>query len=53
MDFHNKHKFLCPSQITELYNYLILNGYTINNSFTNLMQKNNVDPNSQLLFYIN
>ena len=53
MDFHDKNKFLCISQITELYNYLILNGYTINDSFTKLMQKKNIDQNSQLLFYIN
>jgi len=53
MDFHDRNKFLCISQITQLYNYLILNGYTINESFTKLMQKNNIDPNSQLLFYIN
>lgn len=53
MDFHDKNKFLCINQITELYNYLISNGYTINESFTKLMQKSNIDPNSQLLFFIN
>ena len=53
MDFEDKNKFFCISNIPELYNYLISNGYTINDSFTKLMLKNNIDPNSQLLFYFN
>lgn len=53
MDLENKEEFMCLSKITELYNYLISNGYNINESFTKLMQKSSIDPNSQLLFYIN
>ena len=53
MDFNNKNKFLCIDKIIELYNFLIQNGYNINDQFTKLIQKNNLSQNSQLLFYIN
>ncbi len=53
MDFQDKTKFLCISKIAELYNYLISNGYIINEPFTTLMKNTNIYTNSQLLFYFN
>lgn len=53
MDLNDKNKFMCVENITDLYNFLFTNGYTINNDFTKLMLKVNIDPNSQLLFYFN
>jgi hypothetical protein len=43
---------MCLSQIPELYNYLLSNGYTINDGFTKLMLKTlPTTNNNQLLFY--
>ena len=51
-DINNQSEFMCLSQMPELYNYLIDNGYTINDSFTKLILKTlPTDNNSQLLFY--
>lgn len=54
LDINNSQNFLCLSEIPKLYNFLISNGYTINDTFTKLMLKANLNiNNSQLLFYIN
>lgn len=53
MDINNKENFMCLSDIPNLYNYLISNGYTIDIEFSKLMKKNNINLNSEILFYIN
>jgi hypothetical protein len=57
-DLSNPTEFMCISQIPELYNFLIINGYTIDDTFTKIMLKNQINPssttniNSSLVFYI-
>jgi len=51
-DINSPTEFMCLSQIPELYNYLLSNGYTINDGFTKLMLKTlPTTNNNQLLFY--
>ena len=54
LDINNPSELMCLSQIPELYNFLLTNGYTINDIFSTLMLKADLNlNNAQLLFYIN
>lgn len=53
MDPNNLNNFLCIEQITFFINFLLKNGYTINESLTRLLKKSNLESGAELLFYIN
>tara|TARA_B100001287_G_scaffold50199_1_gene39224 strand:- start:508 stop:852 length:345 start_codon:yes stop_codon:yes gene_type:complete len=53
MNPNNINDFLCIEQLPIFINFLLNNGYTINESLTRLLKKSNLENDAELLFYIN
>lgn len=53
LDMDNKNDFLCIDDISKLFNFLKSNGYTIDSTFTKLMNKNNrLNNNDDFICFI-
>lgn len=50
--FHSPHELLCLDEIPQLFNFLLLNNYTIDNSLTKLMTNSSIKMSNQLLCFI-
>jgi hypothetical protein len=53
MNFENKNEFLCIDNITELFDFLITNNYTIDTSLSKIITKNNrLNNNDDFICFI-
>lgn len=53
LDVDNKHNFLCLENISDLLNFLMSNGYTIDTSVTKLLIKNKrINNNDDIICFI-